>query len=45
MIRETGRKAKDGQPSPEDHRALIEEIKKLLTVEQQRQLQQNLRNR
>lgn len=44
MIREKGTKSK-GDPTPEDRRALIEEIKKLLTVEQVKQLQENLRNR
>lgn len=45
LIHDTGAKSKDGQPTPEAHRALIEEIKKLLTVEQQQALQKNLKNR
>jgi hypothetical protein len=44
MIHDSGTKAK-GNPTQEDRRALIEEIKKLLTVEQQKQLQENMRSR
>ncbi len=45
MIHDTGAKSKNGQPSQEDHRALIEEIKKLLTVEQQKALAENMKKR
>lgn len=45
LIHDTGAKSKNGQPSREDHRALIEEIKKLLTVEQVKALNENLKNR
>lgn len=45
MIHDTGAKSKDGRPSPEDHKALIEEIRKLLTVEQVKVLNENLRKR
>ncbi|HYD00064.1 MAG TPA: hypothetical protein VEB22_02460 [Phycisphaerales bacterium] len=45
MIRETGAKSKGGYPSREDHQALIEGVRKLLTPEQAKQLEQNLKNR
>jgi hypothetical protein len=45
LIRDTGRNSKDGQPSREQHRALIEEIRKQLTPEQSKQLTENLKNR
>lgn len=45
MIHDTGSKAQNGQPTREAHQALIEEIKKLLTPEQQKQLMENLRKR
>ncbi|HZW08903.1 MAG TPA: hypothetical protein VFF69_03290, partial [Phycisphaerales bacterium] len=45
MIRENGAKADDGRPSREEHRALIEKIRRLLTPEQSRPLTENLKNR
>lgn len=45
LIHDTGTQSKDARPSQADHRALIEQIKKLLTVEQQQQLAKNMQNR